>query len=50
LLLSDGEGRESYRDITLVLDITWKILDELFGGLDSGFMEFFDIDVRGMQE
>ena len=39
---------ESCRDITLILDITWKILDELFGGLDSGFMELFDIDVCSM--
>ena len=50
LLLRDVECGESRCDITLVFDITWKILDQLFGSFDSCFTEFFYIDVRGMEE
>jgi hypothetical protein len=39
-----------FADITFILDMAWKISQKCLYRLDSGFFEFFDIDIRRMQE
>jgi hypothetical protein len=50
LFFFDIQLGEMLADITFVLDITWKISQKCLYGLNSGFFEFFDIDIRRMQE
>ena len=50
LFVDDIERRELLTDITLVLDISWEIREEIHHGLDLRFAETLDIRISSMEE